>query len=98
MSSISSLSQLDIHSISPSPFQPSGVRSRSPTSPSALYPNGGWPSEAAAFHATVDVLLEEHLKAAESAVSEGPLREELRKEIENDCDSIRIMLNAAQVG
>ncbi len=98
MSSISSLSQLDIRSDSPSPFQPSNGRSWSPTSPTTPGPNGFGLTESSAFHETVDLVRKGHLEAARIALRPGPMREELEEEIERDCDSLRSFLSAAQVG
>ena len=93
-SSLSSLSQLDIRSGPPSPFQPSGA-SRSPPSPATPAVNGV--SETASFHGTVDLIKKGHIQAARSAVRPGPMREELEDEIERDCETLRGFLYAAQV-
>jgi aspartate kinase len=93
LSSISSLSQLDMRSSSPSPFTPSAGRSRSPPSPNAT----GVLQESSAFHETVDVIKKGHLEAARRSLKAGPLRDELEEEIERDCDQLREFLYAAQV-
>jgi hypothetical protein len=100
VSSISSLSQLDIRSSSPSPFTPSaGGRSGSPTSPHVAAAQGSsGVSETSAFHETVDVIKKGHLDAARRCLRAGPLRDELEEEIERDCESLREFLYAAQVG
>ena len=105
MSSISSLRELDLRSgtgsgsSSPSPFQSSGRRSGSPTSPmlerqvaaaAAAGSSGG-------FHDTVDTIKKGHLEAARKVIREGPIRDELEDEIERDCETLRGFLHAAQV-
>ncbi|KAK1922001.1 putative aspartate kinase [Papiliotrema laurentii] len=99
VSSISSLSQLDIRSSSPSPFTPSaGGRSGSPTSPHVAAAQGSsGVSETSAFHETVDVIKKGHLDAARRCLRAGPLRDELEEEIERDCESLREFLYAAQI-
>lgn len=99
MSSISSLRELDLRSSaagsgssSPSPFQSTGRRSGSPTSP-MLEKTG---SEG--FHETVDTIKKGHLEAARKTIREGPIRDELEDEIERDCETLRGFLHAAQVG
>jgi aspartate kinase len=92
MSSISSLSQLELRSGSPSPFQSSGRRS--PTSPTTNAGNG---EDGAGFHETVNVLKKGHLEAARATLRSGPLRDELEEEIERDCEHLRSFLYAAQV-
>lgn len=97
ISSITSLSQLEVRSSSPSPFTPSASgRSRSPTSPTTPGPQSGV-AESSAFHETVDVIKKGHLEAARRTLKAGPLRDELEEEIERDCETLREFLYAAQV-
>lgn len=49
------------------------------------------------FNVTVDIIREEHLKAANASVRDPDILEELVEEIENDCDWLRNFLFAAQV-
>jgi aspartate kinase len=95
MSSISSLSAIDIRSGSPSPFTPSlaSRRGSPPTSPTVVDGFG----DRMAFDETVDVIKKGHLQAARVAVRAGAMREELEEEIERDCESLRSFLYAAQV-
>ncbi|KAL4399420.1 Aspartokinase [Malassezia pachydermatis] len=52
----------------------------------------------AAFHDTVDKLLEDHLEAARIAVPNNPdMLEQLEKEITDECDGLREFLQAAQI-
>lgn len=99
MSSISSLRELDLRSpsgsSSPSPFQSSGRRSGSPTSP--MFEKASAPANEG-FHETVDTIKRGHLEAARKCVREGPIRDELEDEIERDCETLRGFLHAAQVG
>lgn len=98
MSSITSLSQLDIRSSSPSPFTPSSSFMGRPRSPSSPYTPGPNVSESSAFHETVEVIKRGHLEAARKCLRAGPLRDELEEEIERDCEALREFLYAAQVG
>lgn len=100
MSSISSLRELDLRggpvsgASSPSPFQSTGRRSGSPTSPvdeKAPRVTGE------GFHDTVDTIKKGHLEAARKAIRAGPVRDELEDEIERDCETLRGFLHAAQV-
>ena len=99
MSSISSLRELDLRSTagsgssSPSPFQSSGRRSGSPTSPMLEKT----PGQSDGFHETVDTIKRGHLEAARKTIREGPIRDELEDEIERDCETLRGFLHAAQV-
>ncbi|RDB30250.1 putative aspartokinase [Hypsizygus marmoreus] len=49
------------------------------------------------FNATVDIIRDEHIKAANASVRDPEILEELLQEIENDCDWLRSFLFAAQV-
>lgn len=49
------------------------------------------------FHATVDLIKEEHFKAAGESVQDPEIREELEEEIERDCEWLRSFLYAAKV-
>ena len=98
MSSLSSLNQLDNRSGSPSPFQASNGRSRSPTSPTISGLNGFGGCDSSAFQETVELIKKGHLEAAWSAVRPGPIRDELEEEIQRDATSLRNFLFAAQVG
>jgi aspartate kinase len=99
MSSISSLRELDLRAgsgaSSPSPFQSTGRRSGSPTSPIDEKAPG---ATSEGFHDTVDTIKRGHLEAARKAIREGPVRDELEDEIERDCETLRGFLHAAQVG
>lgn len=110
MSSLSSLKDADREqgrAASPSPFQPSsGGRARSATAESGTDTptewgngngNGAGESYDSSFNATVDTIKRGHLAAARSALSRGPLRDELEDEIERDCEALRAFLNAANV-
>ena len=101
MSSITSLSQLEIRSSSPSPFTPSASasgRSRSPPSPNTPGAGAGPAGNGeSAFHDTVDLIKKGHLEAARKSLRAGPLRDELEEEIERDCDNLKDFLYAAQV-
>ena len=102
MSSITSLSQLDMRSSSPSPFTPSASasgRSRSPPSPNTPGASaaGANNEERSAFHTTVDLIKKGHMEAARNTLRAGPLRDELEEEIERDCDNLKDFLYAAQV-
>lgn len=98
MSSISSLRELDLRSgsgaSSPSPFQSTGRRSGSPTSPIDEKAPG---ASSEGFHDTVDTIKKGHLEAARKAIRAGPIRDELEDEIERDCETLRGFLHAAQV-
>jgi aspartate kinase len=98
MSSISSLRELDLRggsgASSPSPFQSSGRRSGSPTSPIDEKAPG---ATGEGFHDTVDTIKKGHLEAARKAIRAGPIRDELEDEIERDCETLRGFLHAAQV-
>ncbi|KAG5645489.1 hypothetical protein DXG03_005897 [Asterophora parasitica] len=48
------------------------------------------------FNATVDIIRDEHVKAANASVRDPRILEELLQEIENDCDWLRNFLFAAQ--
>ncbi|WVR07616.1 hypothetical protein IAU60_004658 [Kwoniella sp. DSM 27419] len=98
MSSISSLAQLDVSGrSSPSPFQSSSGRSRSPPkSPVTPGPSSGSEQESG-FHKTVDTIKQGHLQAARDTLRAGPLRDELEEEIERDCEALRGFLYAAQI-
>ncbi|KAG5634927.1 hypothetical protein H0H81_000303 [Sphagnurus paluster] len=48
------------------------------------------------FNATVDIIRDEHVKAAKESVRDPEILEELLQEIENDCDWLRNFLFAAQ--
>jgi aspartate kinase len=100
MSSISSLRELDLRggagsgASSPSPFQSTGRRSGSPTSPvDEKVPR----PTSEGFHDTVDTIKKGHLEAARKAIRAGPVRDELEAEIEKDCETLRGFLHAAQV-
>jgi len=107
MSSLSSLKDFKerekedpARSSSPSPFQPIGSRSRSPTTSHPETPlSGPTPGESfdPAFNATVDTIKRGHLDAARQALRAGALRAELCDEIERDCENLRAFLNAANV-
>jgi aspartate kinase len=103
MSSISSLRELDLRSnhgsgsSSPSPFQSSGRRSGSPTSP-MLERQAAAAASNEGFHDTVDTIKKGHMDAARKVIREGPIRDELEDEIERDCETLRGFLHAAQVG
>ncbi|KAF8067803.1 Aspartate/glutamate/uridylate kinase [Lyophyllum atratum] len=49
------------------------------------------------FNATVDIIRNEHTKAARASVRDPEILEELLQEIENDCDWLRNFLFAAQI-
>lgn len=50
-----------------------------------------------AFHATVDVIKEEHFKAARANIQDPEILAELEDEIDNDCEWLRSFLYAAKV-
>ncbi|KAF5383142.1 hypothetical protein D9615_005018 [Tricholomella constricta] len=73
-------------------------RSTPPTGFSALTPLANPPNQSLPeFNATVDVIRDEHVKAAKASVRDPELLEELLHEIENDCDWLRNFLFAAQI-
>ncbi|KAF8217697.1 Aspartate/glutamate/uridylate kinase [Mycena galopus ATCC 62051] len=49
------------------------------------------------FHATVELIRQEHFKAARAAVQDAGILQELEAEIERDCDWLRSFLYASQV-
>ncbi|KAJ6606689.1 Aspartate/glutamate/uridylate kinase [Mycena sp. CBHHK59/15] len=49
------------------------------------------------FHATVDLIREEHFSAARASVTDADILRELEAEIERDCDWLRNFLCASQV-
>ncbi|KAF5366552.1 hypothetical protein D9758_008990 [Tetrapyrgos nigripes] len=49
------------------------------------------------FNATVDLIREQHIKAANEAIHNPEIRNELEEEIERDCDWLRGFLFASQV-
>ena len=49
------------------------------------------------FHATADLIRQEHLKAARESVQDLDIRRQLEDEIERDCDWLLHYLSAAQV-
>lgn len=49
------------------------------------------------FHATVDVLRDDHIFAARANIRDPGLLQELEAEIERDCEGLRSFLFAAQV-
>lgn len=50
-----------------------------------------------AFHATVDIIKEEHFKAARANIQDAEILAELEDEIDNDCEWLRSFLYAAKV-
>ncbi|KAJ2913805.1 hypothetical protein MD484_g6618, partial [Candolleomyces efflorescens] len=50
-----------------------------------------------AFHATVDLIKEEHFKAARASIEDPEILEELEDEIDRDCEWLRSFLYAAKV-
>lgn len=50
-----------------------------------------------AFHATVDLIKEEHFKAARACVKDPEILEELEDEIDRDCEWLRSFLYAAKI-
>jgi aspartate kinase len=50
-----------------------------------------------AFHATVDLIREEHFTAARASVQDAAILQELEAEIERDCEWLRSFLYASQV-
>lgn len=49
------------------------------------------------FHATADIIRQEHLKAARASVQDPDIRRQLEDEIERDCDWLLHYLSAAQI-
>ncbi|KAG6853381.1 hypothetical protein C0991_004842 [Blastosporella zonata] len=83
---------------SPPPGSPRG-RSTPPASFSGLTPLASSNSQQSLpeFNATVDLIRDEHVKAARSSVRDPELLDELLQEIEYDCDWLRNFLFAAQI-
>ncbi|KAH0581933.1 hypothetical protein H2248_011604 [Termitomyces sp. 'cryptogamus'] len=84
---------------SPPPSQsPRGRPTLSAATFSGLTPlaNGNGHS-APEFNATVDIIRDEHVKAAKASVQDPELLDELLQEIEYDCDWLRNFLFAAQI-
>lgn len=50
-----------------------------------------------AFNTTVDLIRQEHYKAAEDFISDPDIRKELQGEVDQDCDWLRSFLFASQV-
>ncbi|KAJ7255386.1 hypothetical protein C8J57DRAFT_1346351 [Mycena rebaudengoi] len=86
---------------SPRPGSSGASSSASPTFPWAggsaftpLTPVAGWLPE---FHATVDLIRQEHCTAARSSITDPVILRELEVEIERDCEWLRSFLSASQV-
>ncbi|KAJ7054474.1 Aspartate/glutamate/uridylate kinase [Mycena amicta] len=88
-------------------FGRSSEGSQTPSSSPRSSSEGGYPwggmtpmtlqVELPAFHATVDLIRQEHFAAARAFVSDPSIRQELEAEIERDCDWLRSFLYASQV-
>ena len=76
--------------------------SSSPRSSGEGYPWGGMAmtpqaESPPAFHATVDLIRQEHFTAARASISDQSILRELEAEIERDCEWLRSFLYASQV-
>ncbi|KAG7088718.1 hypothetical protein E1B28_012686 [Marasmius oreades] len=86
-----------------SPSLPSSPRSRSSsgheTNPLSLspltVPSAG--QTTVTFNVTVDLIREEHYKAAKESIEDEDIRKELEEEVDRDCDWLRSFLFASQV-
>ncbi|KZT52638.1 aspartate kinase, partial [Calocera cornea HHB12733] len=75
----------------------SGPSSAFPGYSTTPTPRHASPPSLPAFHATIDLLLQEHLAAARAVIRGEPLLAELEREIVRDCEGLKMFLGAAQV-